>query len=114
MTDHDALLAAVIANPDEDTPRLAYADWCDENGRPERAEFIRVQIRLERERHSDQVPEWLSHKYDLLRRFGAAWSAGISGEGVREVVFRRGFVEELFQPRLVGADRPAPAVEPGG
>jgi uncharacterized protein (TIGR02996 family) len=30
MTDADALLAAILAHPDEDTPRLAYADWLDE------------------------------------------------------------------------------------
>ena len=26
--------AAVIANAEDDTPRLAYADWLDENGDP--------------------------------------------------------------------------------
>src|SRR2546430_4775967 len=26
------LLAAIIANPDEDMPRLMYADWLQENG----------------------------------------------------------------------------------
>lgn len=44
MTDGEALLAAIIANPDDDTPRLVYADWLEENGQGERAEFIRVQI----------------------------------------------------------------------
>jgi uncharacterized protein (TIGR02996 family) len=48
MTDGDDLFAAVLASPDEDLPRLVYADWLDENGQPERAEFIRVQIELER------------------------------------------------------------------
>jgi uncharacterized protein (TIGR02996 family) len=43
MSDEDALLAAIAANPDEDTPRLAYADWCDEHDQPARAEFIRLQ-----------------------------------------------------------------------
>ena len=46
MTQHDALLAAVCAAPDDDLPRLVYADWCDENGQPERAEFIRVQVTI--------------------------------------------------------------------
>jgi hypothetical protein len=31
MTDADALLAAILAHPDEDTPRLAYAE--DTSGR---------------------------------------------------------------------------------
>jgi uncharacterized protein (TIGR02996 family) len=32
-TDRDALIAAVVAHPDEDTPRLALADWLDEGSR---------------------------------------------------------------------------------
>lgn len=31
MSDSDALLAAILANPDDDAPRLVYADWLDEN-----------------------------------------------------------------------------------
>jgi uncharacterized protein (TIGR02996 family) len=46
MTDDAALLAAVAAAPDDDLPRLVYADWLDENGQPERAEFVRAQVRL--------------------------------------------------------------------
>lgn len=46
MNTEDALLAAVAANPTDDLPRLVYADWCDENGRPVRAEFIRLQIEI--------------------------------------------------------------------
>ena len=41
-----ALEAAIVAHADEDTPRLAYADWLDEHGDPDRAAFIRVQCRL--------------------------------------------------------------------
>lgn len=41
-----ALLAAIAAHPDEDTPRLVYADWLQENGDDARAEFIRVQCEL--------------------------------------------------------------------
>ncbi|MCS6865742.1 MAG: TIGR02996 domain-containing protein [Gemmataceae bacterium] len=46
MSDSEALLAAIIANPADDTPRLIYADWLEENDRVEEAEFIRVQCRL--------------------------------------------------------------------
>jgi uncharacterized protein (TIGR02996 family) len=45
MTDRHALLAAVIANPADDTPRLVFADWCEENGEEPRAEYIRWSIR---------------------------------------------------------------------
>jgi uncharacterized protein (TIGR02996 family) len=52
MTDYDALLAAICAEPDEDTPRLALADWLEEEGQTERAAFIRAQIDLAR------TPPW--------------------------------------------------------
>lgn len=37
------LLQAILAAPDDDTPRLILADWFEEHGDGERAEFIRVQ-----------------------------------------------------------------------
>jgi uncharacterized protein (TIGR02996 family) len=52
MSDHDALLAAICAEPDEDTLRLAFADWLDEHAQSERAAFIRAQIELAR------TPAW--------------------------------------------------------
>ena len=46
MTERDGFLAAIIADPTDDTPRLQYADWLEEHGEQERAEFIRVQCEL--------------------------------------------------------------------
>jgi uncharacterized protein (TIGR02996 family) len=46
MTDGDALYAAILEHPEEDTPRLMYADWMDEHDEAEYAEFIRLQIEL--------------------------------------------------------------------
>jgi uncharacterized protein (TIGR02996 family) len=46
MNDGELLLRSICEAPDEDTPRLMYADWLDENGQPERAAFIRVQVQL--------------------------------------------------------------------
>jgi uncharacterized protein (TIGR02996 family) len=46
MTDHDTFLRAIIAEPDDDLPRLIFADFLDERGEGERAEFIRVQCEL--------------------------------------------------------------------
>ncbi len=76
MTEDAALRAAIVANPDEDTPRLAYADWLDEN-RPDntpspaasasaRAEYIRVQCRLAAGAFADpDYPELLEREHDL-------------------------------------------------
>jgi uncharacterized protein (TIGR02996 family) len=46
--DRQALLRAVIANPDSDLERLIFADWLEEHGDAARAEFIRVQCEYAR------------------------------------------------------------------
>jgi uncharacterized protein (TIGR02996 family) len=43
MTEREQLLAAICENQD-DTARLVFADWLQENGELDRAEFIRLQI----------------------------------------------------------------------
>jgi len=48
MTERDAFLQAIRDSPDDDTPRLVFADWLTENGDADRAEFIRVQCELAR------------------------------------------------------------------
>jgi uncharacterized protein (TIGR02996 family) len=52
MSDRDALLAAIREQPDEDTPRLVFADYLQENGDEHRAAFIRAQVELAR------TPPW--------------------------------------------------------
>lgn len=44
--EESALTAAVIADPADDVVRLVMADWLDESGQPERAELIRVGVKL--------------------------------------------------------------------
>ena len=61
------LLAAVLATPDDDLPRLIAADWLEENGEPARAEFIRVQIELA-SRQSDHETKVDPHTLSLLSR----------------------------------------------
>jgi len=41
MTEEQALLSTIATHHREDTPRLMYSDWLEENGRPEQAQFIR-------------------------------------------------------------------------
>jgi uncharacterized protein (TIGR02996 family) len=42
-----AFLRDVIEHPDDDAPRLIFADWLDDNSDSDRAEFIRVQVERE-------------------------------------------------------------------
>lgn len=55
MNTGEALVAAILANSEDDTPRLVFADWLEENDNPEWAEFIRLQVWLARqhEYHGD-------------------------------------------------------------
>jgi uncharacterized protein (TIGR02996 family) len=50
-----AFWAAIRGTPEDDTPRLVYADWLDEHGDPDRAEFIRVQCALAKLGHDRRV-----------------------------------------------------------
>src|SRR5436309_6205981 len=65
MSDAPTLLAAIRAAPEDDAPRLVYADWLDENGQPERAEFIRVQCELAR----CESPELRKREAELLAEY---------------------------------------------
>jgi uncharacterized protein (TIGR02996 family) len=46
MSDRNAFLRAICETPADDAPHLVFADWLNENGESERAEFIRVQCEL--------------------------------------------------------------------
>lgn len=55
MTERECLLRAVLENPLNDVPRMVYADWLEENGEPDRAEFVRLQIELAQITYKDQI-----------------------------------------------------------
>lgn len=46
MTEQDAFLRSICEHPDDDAPRLIFADWLEERGQRDRAEFIRIQCEL--------------------------------------------------------------------
>src|SRR5215472_2931540 len=93
MNAEQAFLQAIIEKPDDDGVRLIYADWLEENGQPERAEFIRLQIEsallasvgLQRE-------GCLAREKDLLRRHGKDWLGELPRlSGINWMRFCRGF-----------------------
>lgn len=61
MSEYDGFLAAIIAAPDDDMPRLIAADFLDENGEPERAEFVRVQIAMVNGSIQERLPDPRKH-----------------------------------------------------
>jgi len=114
MTDADAFLANIIADPDADAPRLVYADWLDDRGDGDRAEFIRVQCGLakvdennrdipplasrERELLEKHQQEWLRPLRDLAYPEGRGWLGRWRTKVVFAAVFRRGFPESVVLP----------------
>jgi uncharacterized protein (TIGR02996 family) len=109
---HDAFLQAIIESPDDDAPRLVYADWLDDHGDADRAVFIRAQCALARFYKDDPfdggVLDW-----QLAPHHREAWLAQLTAPGLKEAgeegpvvtfTFRRGFVESLHLavPHLFG------------
>ena len=59
-----AFLDGIIAHPDDIDRRWVYADWLDDHGDPDRAEFIRIQLSKKWSRREDLLlynnwREWL-------------------------------------------------------
>ena len=134
MSDRDALLTAILANPDEDTPRLVFADWLDEHGDASphaagtseggsgeawganswRAKFIRAGCAAARAAPYSQAKYDLTAQADGLQGLhGAEWAAGLDGLTVA-ARFARGFVEEvtMYSKRFVAAAAKVFAAQP--
>ncbi|MBA2544522.1 MAG: hypothetical protein H0V17_33070 [Deltaproteobacteria bacterium] len=92
MSELDDLLAACVAAPEDDGPRLV---WADAIG-GERGEFVVVQCKLAREELSPAERGALIARHDeLLVAHGLEWSGFAQATGVRRVQFRRGLVEAI-------------------
>lgn len=98
MTQHDAFLHAIRESPDDDAPRLVFADWLEERDQPgdaQRAEFIRVQCALAGAHVAGaQHHDFVDRERQLLHEHAATWLAPLEGLANR-FIFRRGFVEEV-------------------
>lgn len=59
MTDEAAFLATIAANPADRVARLAYADWLDEQNRPDLADLLKLDIALA------DTPPWQDRYWEL-------------------------------------------------
>jgi uncharacterized protein (TIGR02996 family) len=76
MTDEREFLRAIREKPDDDTVRLAFADWLEEGGDPDRAELIRVQCELEPVRFEidrPRVEELVRREEELFHAHEEEW-----------------------------------------
>src|SRR5262245_26328 len=95
MTNHEALLQALRASPADDGLRLVYADWLEEQGESERAEFVRVHHALARLGPHDPARwELVSRGRALWRQHEWAWLGGLRGS-LKRWHSRLGLLEEV-------------------
>ena len=100
------LFQAILDAPEDDDPRLVYADWLLERG-DERGEFIQIQcalgdrlhgargLRGRRRKEYDMSPEELiAREKTLLKKHQRQWLAPFRAF-VRTWVWKRGFVESV-------------------
>jgi len=96
MTHEEAFLEAIREQPDDEVPRLIYADWLEEHGQPERAEFIRVQLRLALLSEDTSERAALTQREQaLLAKQRDAWLKSVPKSLRMQCGFRRGFASEL-------------------
>src|SRR4051812_12191663 len=93
MTDREALYRAILADPDDDTLRLVYADSLEEEAEADRAAFIRTQVELARVPEYD--PSWVRVRYRGRGHPAAEWVLDLpelpDGLNWAREPFRRGF-----------------------
>jgi uncharacterized protein (TIGR02996 family) len=96
MTHNEAFHLAILEEPEQDAPRLIYADWLEEHGQADRADFIRTQCRLATLAPGDEPWADLElHCRDLLARHWRDWLPPEVPRCAVGWTFRRGFVEAI-------------------
>jgi|SRR5262245_63695048 len=97
MSDEKALLSAIWEHPHDDNVRLVYADWLQENGQPERAEFIRLQCeraRLDEWDDAERIEALKAREEVLWKLHRKAWKTGLP-KSLIQAPFHRGFVSPV-------------------
>jgi uncharacterized protein (TIGR02996 family) len=92
-----AFLDDIVAHPDDDAPRLVFADWLEDRGEAARAEFIRLQCRLAQLDEDDpERTDLAERERELLHAYRGPWLEGWPAWTRRErPAFRRGFLASL-------------------
>lgn len=102
MTDETALLAGIWSSPNDDLPRLTYADWLDEHNLPDRAEFIRLSCELAgTDRTSLDMRTRAGRRYKAVLKRSAELLMLVApgpGRGCRAYYDGRGFIHRVAGP----------------
>ena len=89
----EGLLRAIASDLESDTPRLIYADWLEEQGDAERAEFLRLQCQLvESPLDAFQSDAMAGRARELELRYGLVWKQRLPEELQGRSLFHRGLL----------------------
>lgn len=114
--DREALLRAVCEHPEDDAPRLRYAEALEATGDPDdalRAEFIRVKCELARADLPDERWWQLQERKDALAAHCDRWADQLPKyDGIRwnPIDFPRGFVWDIWCDDAEAFQRNATAI----
>ena len=102
MSEEADFLAQILAEPDEEAPRMIYADWLEELGDP-RGEFIRLQCQRAHlpVNHPEQLG-MIHRQQELIKEHGEERLGGslpkevqAMHKSIRKIRTHRGFVEKI-------------------
>jgi uncharacterized protein (TIGR02996 family) len=96
MTHEEAFLQDILEHPDEEVPRLIFADWLLDQGDPAavaRGEFIHLQCDLLRTEDSARRDDLQARARQLLAVHQREWDSPLQRLGCTRLQYRRGFVE---------------------
>src|SRR5690349_13768071 len=99
MTPDEAFLQAILEDP-EDAPRLIYADWLEDNGESDRAEFIRTQVERERLAPGDPaLPRLTARAEQLLGLHWEEWVGPLrDAAGKNPYDLDAGWLHQAYHP----------------
>jgi uncharacterized protein (TIGR02996 family) len=111
-------LADILEYPDNDAPRLAAADWLEEKGDADRAQFIRLQCERGPVQEDDTLRDVLPDPEGILfRQHREEWLSEVQTWARDKAIFRRGFAGSIkatpraFLKGAAGLFRKAPIDE---
>ncbi|MBY0232680.1 MAG: TIGR02996 domain-containing protein, partial [Gemmataceae bacterium] len=89
--DEDGLLEAIVSDPEDDLPRLVYADWLEEQGESGRAELIRAGT-------APKGPEGQAEYNALVKRVAPEIPEEFA-KSIHRLVFTNGLLAAVVQMR---------------
>jgi len=113
VDEETAFLRGIAASPEDDLPRLVYADWLEERDDP-RHEFLRLAVRAHGEATTpSDLSALLNRLCELRRIVTPEWvrqvHPALAMDDVREVVFRSLFGERNVTIAFVESDHVDPS-----